>query len=79
MSAPPEGIALTLDLGGLKCPLPVLKIRRAMQDMPRGVFIEVIASDPMTQLDVPQLVAEQQARLVSAEQRGGLFHFLIQS
>ncbi len=79
MSAPPEGKVLTLDLAGLKCPLPVLKLRRAMQDLPHGVFIEVIASDPMTRLDVPQLVNELEGHLVSAEIRGGLYHFVVQS
>ena len=45
---PPD---LSLDLKGLKCPLPVLKARRAVKDMAAGSLLEVLADDPAAVLD----------------------------
>jgi tRNA 2-thiouridine synthesizing protein A len=36
----------TLDATGLLCPLPVLKARRALRDVPAGGILEVLATDP---------------------------------
>lgn len=35
-----------LDTSGLKCPLPVLKARKVLADMPAGAILRVIATDP---------------------------------
>jgi tRNA 2-thiouridine synthesizing protein A len=42
---------LTLDLRGLKCPLPVLKARRQMKEMPAGAELIILADDPAAPLD----------------------------
>jgi len=42
-----------IDLTGLKCPLPVLKARRAIKDLTAGDILEVLADDPAAQLDFP--------------------------
>ena len=36
----------TLDAKGLKCPLPVLRARKAMKEVPAGGILEVLATDP---------------------------------
>ena len=36
----------TLDAKGLKCPLPVLRARKAMKEVPVGGSLEVLATDP---------------------------------
>lgn len=40
-----------LDARGLKCPLPVLKARRALKAMPAGAVLEVLADDPAAPAD----------------------------
>ena len=42
---------ITMDLTGLKCPLPVLKARRQISQMPAGGTLVVIADDPAAPLD----------------------------
>jgi tRNA 2-thiouridine synthesizing protein A len=37
---------LILDAKGLKCPLPVLKARKAMRDVAAGGVLRVLATDP---------------------------------
>ncbi|HYD98937.1 MAG TPA: sulfurtransferase TusA family protein [Alphaproteobacteria bacterium] len=42
-----------LDVRGLACPLPVLKARRALRDLPAGAELEVLATDPAARSDFP--------------------------
>ena len=42
---------VTMDFTGLKCPLPVLKARRKIGQMPAGGILVVIADDPAAPLD----------------------------
>ena len=37
---------IVLDTKGLNCPLPVLKAKKAMRDVPQGATLQVLATDP---------------------------------
>jgi len=41
----------TYDFRGLKCPLPVLKTRRALNNLDKGQVIKILADDPAANLD----------------------------
>ena len=41
----------TLDARGLRCPLPVLKARRALKEVPPGGVLRVLATDPGAEKD----------------------------
>ncbi len=45
-----------LDLSGLKCPLPVLRTRKALKSMAPGDRLEVRCTDPLAVIDIPHLV-----------------------
>ena len=47
-----------LDLTGLKCPLPVLKTRKALKALAAGDRLEVHCSDPLSVIDIPNLIRE---------------------
>lgn len=47
-----------LDLTGLKCPLPVLKTRKALQGLRPGDRLEVHCTDPLATIDIPHLVQQ---------------------
>jgi tRNA 2-thiouridine synthesizing protein A len=47
-----------LDLTGLKCPLPALKTRKALKSVLRGHFLEVHCTDPLSVIDIPNLIRE---------------------
>ena len=47
-----------LDLTGLKCPLPALKTRKALKALPPGEFLEVHCTDPLSVIDIPNLIRE---------------------
>ncbi|MEW7009195.1 sulfurtransferase TusA family protein [Lentilitoribacter sp. EG35] len=66
----------TLDLKGLKCPLPVLRLRRYLRDHAKiGEQIEVMTTDPMAQLDIPHFCNEFNQKLISssADKDGHVF------
>ncbi|MBF0551418.1 MAG: sulfurtransferase TusA family protein [Deltaproteobacteria bacterium] len=44
---------LTLDVRGLSCPMPLLKTKKAIQELKKGQIIEVFSSDPGTKNDIP--------------------------
>ena len=66
-----------LDASGLLCPLPVLKARKRLISMPRGQVLKVIATDPMSAIDMPHFCGEAGHTLVSQEQDGGTYIFRI--
>lgn len=66
---------IELDLSGLKCPLPVLRTRKALLAMKPGDRLRVICTDPLAGIDVPNLVREMGDVLVQQHQddRGIVF------
>lgn len=67
-----------LDLKGLKCPLPVLKTRKAMAGLEQGDTITVLTTDPMAAIDIPHFCQESGHRLVSAETSGENGRFVLE-
>jgi tRNA 2-thiouridine synthesizing protein A len=45
-------VDLEIDTLGLKCPLPVLRVKKRIQDLSVNAVIRVIADDPTTLRDV---------------------------
>jgi tRNA 2-thiouridine synthesizing protein A len=62
-----------LDTRGLKCPLPVLRARKAMQSVAAGGVLRVLATDPGTVRDLQAFCAATGHELLDhAEQAGEL-------
>jgi tRNA 2-thiouridine synthesizing protein A len=70
-------VTVTLDLRGLKCPLPVLKTRRKMAELPAGSVIFVQTTDPLAAIDIPHFCSEDGHRLVSQEKTENGHRFVI--
>jgi tRNA 2-thiouridine synthesizing protein A len=66
-----------LDLKGLKCPLPALKTRKALGPLAPGDVIEAQCTDPLSAIDIPNLVRETGDTLLAQERRDQLFIFRI--
>ena len=72
-----HAITVSLDLTGLKCPLPVLKARRQIGQMKGGV-LEVFAVDPAAPLDFELFCDSAGHRLVRNVAESGVFIFHIE-
>ncbi|HEY2532377.1 MAG TPA: sulfurtransferase TusA family protein [Xanthobacteraceae bacterium] len=46
----------TLNLRGLKCPLPALRTRKALTGMRPGDLLIVECTDPLAGIDIPNLL-----------------------
>lgn len=68
---------IALDLSGLKCPLPVLRTRKALRRLAAGRTLVVTCTDPLAMIDIPNLVREEGARLDAAERDGDHLRFRI--
>ncbi len=66
-----------LDVKGLTCPMPVLKTKKAIDGMGSGQTLEVIATDPASKADIPAFLGRLGHELVEADERDGIFSFLI--
>ena len=73
-SAPPEGVAALMSQ---VCPLPVLKARKRLEALPSGSVLKVVATDPMSMIDLPHFCTEQVHLLLSQEHSNQAFHFRI--
>lgn len=67
----------TLDATGLYCPEPVMLLHNAVRDMRGGQTLEVLASDPSTQRDIPRFCDFLGHELLSQTQEDGLFRYLL--
>ena len=59
-----------LDLRGLKCPLPALFARRALERAGAGAEIEIVTDDPMAPIDVPHMCRHEGFEFVSVTRDG---------
>ena len=66
-----------LDLSGLKCPLPVLRTRKALRRMEPGERLRVICTDPLAGIDVPNLIRETGDVLEDQRQEATRISFVI--
>jgi tRNA 2-thiouridine synthesizing protein A len=68
----------SLDLTGLKCPLPALKTRKALLALKPGDLLEVLCTDPLAEIDIPALVQQTGNRLENIVRRKRRLVFLIE-
>lgn len=66
-----------LDAKGLKCPLPVLKARKAMKPLAVGDSLRVEATDPSAVKDFASFCETTGHELVESAQDGEVYRFLI--
>ena len=64
-----------LDLTGLKCPLPALKTRKALRALQPGDRLEVRCTDPLSVIDIPNLIREtgDKVEITERAERGIVF------
>ena len=63
----------TLDAKGMKCPLPVLRARKAMKQVPAGGELEVLATDPSAPADFASFCETTGHVLLESRQDGEVY------
>ncbi len=67
-----------LDTKGLNCPLPILKAKKAIAEVPKGGTLEVLATDPGSVPDFKAFCQSGGHTLVEQTESGGTYRFVIQ-
>jgi tRNA 2-thiouridine synthesizing protein A len=67
----------TLDAKGLNCPLPILKARKALKDVPTGGTLEILATDPGSVADFEAFCRQTGNELVEHSVDDDVYRFLI--
>lgn len=68
-----------LDTQGLACPLPILKAKKALRALQAGNTLEVLATDPGSQLDFEAFCKATGHKLLSSDvNEAGVFRFVIE-
>jgi tRNA 2-thiouridine synthesizing protein A len=73
-----EKIAVTLDCKGLSCPMPIMKLAKAMKALNSGEILEMLGTDPGTKTDLPKWCEKMGNSVLEAtEQSDGVFRYLV--
>jgi tRNA 2-thiouridine synthesizing protein A len=66
-----------VDARGLNCPLPILKAKKALADMPSGDVLKVLATDPGSMRDFQAFARQTGNELLEQSTSDQLFtHYL---
>jgi tRNA 2-thiouridine synthesizing protein A len=68
---------LFLDARGLSCPLPVLKARKALRELPPGATLEVLSTDPASVEEFPVFCHSAGHELLDSRRADHAFCFVI--
>ena len=63
---------VVVDARGHRCPVPTLRLRKAMEAAAPGARIVLLADDPMARIDAPHLVGQLGGEVLSIEAEGDL-------
>ena len=66
-----------MNLRGLKCPLPALRTRKALSELNSGDLLIVECSDPLTSIDIPNLLRQTGDALEGQSKKGKVLTFRI--
>ena len=77
MCRPMSAAEILVDARGHRCPVPTLRLRRALEEAAAGVRVRLLADDPLARIDVPHFAAQAGAVVLEREETDGVFSFLV--
>ena len=66
-----------LDARGLACPLPIVKTRKALNELTTGQVLKVMATDAGSVADMKAFSEQTGNELLSSSQEGGMYLFYL--
>ena len=66
---------MIVDARGHRCPVPTLRLRRALERAAAGQVVRLLADDPLAAIDVPHFAASEGFRLISSGRDGPVLSF----
>ncbi len=72
-----DQVAIRVDATGLRCPLPLLRMKVALQQVAAGALVEVRATDPGSLADFQTFARLSGHAIVHQEEAAGCYLYLI--
>ena len=66
-----------IDARGHRCPVPTLRLRRALEGLGSGEVVRLLADDPMARIDVPHFAGEAGHEMLEASEEAGALSFRV--
>ncbi len=66
-----------VDARGLNCPLPILRTKKALNDMVSGEVLRILATDPASQRDFQAFSKQTGNALVESTINDGVYTYLL--
>jgi tRNA 2-thiouridine synthesizing protein A len=66
-----------LDARGLNCPLPILRTKKALNDLASGQVLRILATDPGSVRDFQAFAKQTGHELLQHTDQDGVFTFLL--
>ena len=70
-----ESGPVLVDARGHRCPVPTLRLRRALERAAAGQVVRLLADDPLARIDVPHFVRTDGFQLLSSAETDGILVF----
>lgn len=70
-------VNLTVDACGLKCPLPILRAKKALANMESGQLLKVLATDPAAASDFHFFGRQTGNEVVGESEDKGVFSIIV--
>ena len=70
-------VTKTMDLKGLPCPMPVIKVSKGIKEIEVGQILEAVTTDPGSLSDFPAWARTSGNEILKTDQEPGLIRFLI--
>ena len=70
---------VVIDARGHKCPVPSLRLRKAMEGAGAGAQWTLLATDSMARIDVPFLMQELGGQVIGIEETEGVLQITVES
>jgi tRNA 2-thiouridine synthesizing protein A len=70
-------VDLELDLKGLMCPLPMVRVSQNITNIPVGGIMRAVATDPGSLADIPSWAKSTGHEVVKQERQDGAFVFYV--
>jgi len=68
----------TLDCKGLYCPMPIVKMKKALNGMAEGEIVKILATDPGSKRDFEAFCRKTGNKLLASSQEDGVFTYIVE-
>lgn len=68
---------ILVDARGHRCPVPTLRLRRALEAAPAGARVRLLADDPLARIDVPHFAGQVGADVLESGEISGTLSFVL--